>query len=95
MQYHLLNFLAKINPSDVGVQKVDANAVVDGVLKTAYYLGGAVCVIVIIIAGIFYALSNGDQAKVTQAKNAILYAIVGLVIVMLAFVINNFVIGRF
>ena len=52
-------------------------------------------VLVIIFAGYMYVTSGGDPAAVTKAKNAILYSVVGLVIVALAFVITQFVIGSF
>ena len=52
---------------------------------------GAVSVIMIIVGGFRYIVSNGDSTAVTGAKNSILYAIVGLVIVLFAQVIVRFV----
>ncbi len=52
---------------------------------------GAVSVIMIIIGGFRYIISGGDSAGVSGAKNTILYAIVGLVIVLFAQVIVRFV----
>ena len=49
--------------------------------------------IMLIIGGIKYVLSGGDSKKVTDAKNTVLYAIIGLVIAFLAFAIVNFVIS--
>ena len=48
----------------------------------------------IIIGGLRYITSNGDSGNVTNAKNTILYAIVGLVIVALAQLIVRFVVQR-
>lgn len=56
---------------------------------------GTICVIVIIIAGIRYATADGDSGKVSQAKNVILYAVVGLIVALLAYAIVNFVLERF
>ena len=53
---------------------------------------GIVAVIVIIIGGIGYMTSAGDAGKVKKAKDTILYGVLGLVIVVLAFAIVNFVI---
>ena len=53
---------------------------------------GSVSVIMIIIGGFRYIISGGDSTAVTAAKNTILYAIVGLVIVIFAQVIVRFVI---
>ena len=47
----------------------------------------------LIIGGIRYVVSGGDSKKVTDAKNTILYAIIGLIICFLAFAIVNFVIA--
>ncbi len=55
---------------------------------------GVAAVIVIIIAGIQYMLSTGDPTKVNNAKNAILYAVIGLVVAILARFVIPFVLGR-
>lgn len=57
------------------------------------FLIGAISVIMLIIGGIRYVVSGGDQAAVTSAKNTILYAIVGIVVAFLAFAAVSFVIN--
>lgn len=57
-------------------------------------LVGAVAVIMIIISGIKFVASRGDQSAVTNAKNTLLYSVVGLVITFSAYAIVNFVIFR-
>jgi hypothetical protein len=52
---------------------------------------GLICVIFIIWGGIRYATSGGDSEKVKNAKNTLLYAIIGLAIALLAAVIVNVV----
>jgi len=68
----------------------------EGVFKqitnTILYIVGIIAVIMLIIGGIKYVVSGGDSKKVTDAKNTVLYAIIGLVISFLAFAIVNFVI---
>ncbi|MEO5499572.1 MAG: hypothetical protein ABIR46_03670 [Candidatus Saccharimonadales bacterium] len=59
------------------------------------FLIGAIAVIMLIIGGIRYVISGGDQAQVTSAKNTILYAIVGIVVAFLAYAAVNFVTGAF
>lgn len=54
---------------------------------------GIVAVIMIIVGGFKYVTSAGDSSKITSAKNTILYAIIGLVVVALAQVIVRFVLG--
>ena len=55
---------------------------------------GTVSVIMIIIGGLRYIISGGDSTGVTAAKNTILYAIVGLVIVLFSQIIVRFVISN-
>jgi len=52
---------------------------------------GVIAVIMIIIGGLKYIMSSGDASNVTSAKNTILYAIIGLVIVAFAQIIVLFV----
>lgn len=56
---------------------------------------GAVSVIMIIIGGLRYVISGGNSTAVTAAKNTILYAIVGVIVALLAYAIINFVLGSF
>ncbi len=55
---------------------------------------GIIAVIMIIIGGVKYVLSGGASDQVSSAKNTILFAIVGLVIVALAQVIVKFVLNK-
>ncbi len=56
---------------------------------------GAVSVIMLVVGGIRYTISAGDSTAVTGAKNTIMYAIVGIVVALLAYAVVNFVIGAF
>jgi len=55
---------------------------------------GVAAVIMIIINGLKFITSNGESAAVASAKNGIIFAIIGLVIVALAQVIVRFVVNR-
>jgi hypothetical protein len=59
------------------------------------FIIGAVAVIMLVIGGIRYTISNGDANQVTSAKNTILYAIIGIVVAILAYAAVNFVITAF
>ena len=63
------------------------------VTNTILYIVGIIAVIMLIIGGIKYVVSGGDAKKVTDAKNTVLYAIIGLIVCFLAFAIVNFVIS--
>lgn len=69
------------------------NGVFKQVTNVILYIVGIIAVIMLIIGGIKYVISGGDAKKVTDAKNTVLYAIIGLVIAFLAFAIVNFVIS--
>ncbi|USN96553.1 MAG: hypothetical protein H6797_05850 [Candidatus Nomurabacteria bacterium] len=59
------------------------------------FLIGAISVIMLIIGGIRYVVSGGDSTAVQNAKNTILYAIVGVVVAILAYAVVNFVVSSF
>lgn len=64
------------------------------VLSTVFLITGAIALLVITIAGFRYTISHGDPKLINQSKNAILYAVIGLVVSISAFAIINFVVGR-
>jgi hypothetical protein len=70
-----------------------------GIFKTVtnvlLFLIGAISVIMLIVGGIRYVVSGGDSTAVQNAKNTILYAIVGVVVAILAYAVVNFVVGSF
>lgn len=55
---------------------------------------GIVAVIMIIVGGFKYITSGGDSNNVSSAKNTILFAIVGLIIVALAQFIVRYVLNK-
>ncbi len=65
------------------------------IVNVMLFIIGAVAVIMLIIGGIRYTVSGGDSGAVTSAKNTILYAIVGIIVAILAYAIVNFVIDSF
>jgi sorbitol-specific phosphotransferase system component IIC len=56
---------------------------------------GAISVIMVIVGGLRYVISGGNSANITAAKNTILYAVVGLIIAIMAYAIINFVLESF
>jgi NADH:ubiquinone oxidoreductase subunit 6 (subunit J) len=69
-----------------------------GIIKTIVnilsVLVGVVAIIMIIWAGFKYVTSGGDSNKVTSAKNALIYALIGLIIVALAQLMVRFVLAE-
>ena len=95
MKAFLIQFAQKIDAGANGIPTGSGEDLLKNGLNLAYFLAGAVAVVVIIFAGIMYVLSSGDAGRVAKAKNMLTYAIVGLIVVVSAFGITNFVIGRF
>lgn len=71
-----------------------ANTLIGNIINILLTVATVVSVIVIIIGGIMYATSNGDSGRVTNAKNTVLYAVIGLVVSGFALAIVNLVVAR-
>lgn len=92
MKQLLIQFAQKIDAGDVGIPKTSGENILHNGLNMVYFLAGAIAVIMIIVAGIMYVTSSGDSGRVTKAKNMLTYAIVGLIVVIIAFAITYWVI---
>jgi len=81
---------------DTGSQTAEerVNGIIHLVINIFSLVVGVISVIMIIIGGLKYITSSGDSGNVTGAKNTILYAIIGLVVVALAQVIVRFVLAK-
>ncbi len=70
------------------------NNLIATVINVFSFVVGVAAVIMIMVAGFKYITSSGDSASASSAKNTILYAIVGLVVVLFAQVIVRFVLHK-
>ena len=70
------------------------SGILGNVISILLFLAGTIAVIMIIVGGIRYITSDGDANKAGQAKNTIIYAIIGLVVAVLSYGIVAFVLGR-
>lgn len=68
-----------------------AGSVWNRILNTLTFVIGAVSVLMIVIGGLRYTLSNGDSTGINNAKNTIIYSVVGLIVAVMANAIVNFV----
>ena len=75
--------------------KTDLKTIIANVVKVLMFLIGAVSVIMIIIGGIRYTISQGDSSAITSAKNTILYAVIGLAVAIFAYAIVDFIVKQF
>ena len=70
------------------------NATLERIVNILSVIIGVIAVIMIIWGGFRYITSGGDTTRVGAAKNTLLYAIIGLIIVALAQVIVRFVLNQ-
>lgn len=96
---HLLQKLAaiEINPGDIDVPQpqggLGESTVTDG-LQIFFGIAAAVAVLIIAISALRIVISRGNPQDVQKSRDAIIYAAVGLVITMTAFIIVTFVVER-
>lgn len=88
---HILDLLAQIDASPLPKPAANQSAITT-VLQIVFAIAGSVALLMIVIGGFRYILAHGDPNSVSQAKKAILYAVIGLVVCMAAYSIVIFVI---
>ncbi len=72
-------------PNPVGKQ--DLGGVLVSVVNALLIFAGAVAVLFLIIGGFRYVISTGNEQQVEGAKKTILYAVLGLIVIFVAFVL--------
>lgn len=89
----------QIKKGIIEVGGADASAPAESLIKKIIngmlFLVGVLSVVMIIYGGIQFVLSVGNSTKVTNARNTILYAVVGLIVSIMAYAIVNFVVKAF
>lgn len=87
-----MKIIAQLIESDK-LPKTDDNSIQRG-LTITFTIIGAVAFLMLVIAGVKYVFARGDSNKITEAKNLIVYTIIGLVIASLASAFVNLLIKR-
>lgn len=88
-----LSIGAECTDPDGAAATEQVNDLLTDVINIFSIIVGVIAVIFIIIGGLKYITSGGDSGNISSAKNTIIYALVGLVIVALAQFIVRFVLG--
>lgn len=70
------------------------DVLISNIVTTLSFIAGVASVIAIVIGGIMYITSGGDEGRVRTAKNTLLYAIIGMVIAVSAYAISAFVVDQ-
>jgi hypothetical protein len=63
------------------------SSIIVDVLRWGLGIAGSVAVLMLIIGGFLYITSSGDEGRLEKAKNTIKNAIIGVIVILLAFVI--------
>jgi len=92
---HLFLTLFAVTPDNVGLPQVAIDdASLPNALRVTFTVVGALAVLFIIIGGIQYVSSDGNAGDIEKAKSTIIYAVIGLIIALSAFVIVQFTAGQ-
>lgn len=71
------------------------NGVLQKVTDVLALIGGLAAVIMVFLSAITMATSNGETEKVASARKRLQYAVIGLIVIVMAWGIVNYVIGKF
>ncbi len=81
--------LANIEPPETGL----VNSVIN-IINALLVLAAIAAVVFMIIGGVRYVTAQGDEDAVELAKNTVIYAIIGIIVILLAAVIVNFFVSQ-
>lgn len=87
-----LPFLALAQTTPTTAPEIDLIKALDTIANLIFWILLVISVIVLIWGGVKFVTSGGDPDKVKEAKNLIMYAIVGVIIALLARGIIKFII---
>ncbi len=80
-----------INAAQGNLETTSLTDSIAGITNLMITIIGIVSVIMLIIGGFRYIISNGDANSTKSAKDTIMYALIGLIIVLFAQIIVRFV----
>ena len=76
---------------DVGAGNADIRSTVLNIIKKVLTFMALVAVVFIVIAGIRLVISQGEEAEKDKAKKTIFFVIIGLIVILLAQAIVDFI----
>ena len=87
----LFDLFAQLDLKEVPQTRA-TNATLQNIVAVIAIIAGAIAVLIIVLAGLRYITSRGNPNETAKAKDAIIYAVVGLIIIISAFSIVNYVV---
>jgi hypothetical protein len=85
-----MNLISANNLPQTNADQTSLNSILDILFITV----GAIAVLMIVIGGLKYIFAQGEPQKVAEAKNTMIYAFIGLILVGAAAAIVNFVVAK-
>lgn len=79
---------------EAGLGSADLTTTIANIIRTVMGFLGIIAVIIILVGGFLWMTSGGNEEKVKKAKKVLTSGVIGLVIVIAAFSIAQFVITR-
>ena len=64
------------------------------VINIVLYLVGAIALLMLVYGGFMYIISGGNEDTIEKAKKILTYAIVGVVVVIISYVVVNFLVAE-
>lgn len=86
--------LGKLDVNSVKEAGVNANqGTINSVINIVFSIAGGLALLFVAIGGLRFILSRGDPQSTAQARNTVLFAVIGLIVTMFAYAIVRFVVG--
>jgi len=79
---------------ETNAETTNLRSIIGAIIRAALTLIGGLFLIMMVYGGYSWMTDRGDSEKVKTAKDTITRAIIGLIIVMGAYAITNFITGR-
>lgn len=79
--------------TDEGFSETDPRQTISKIIKIGLGFLGSIAVILIVLAGFKWMTAAGNEDKIAESKKLMSAAVVGLVIILMAFALTNFVIN--
>lgn len=79
--------------TELGLTTTDVRTTVSRIIRAFMGLLGIVAVVIILLGGFKWMTAGGNEDKVAEAKKLIISGVIGLVIIMSAYAIAQFVVG--
>ena len=85
--------LTKIQSGDLPRTKANEAAIVD-IKNIVLGIVGALALLMIVVSGLRYITASGDPQQASKAKDGLIFALIGLLLVIIADAIVSFVVNR-